>query len=477
MYCRRCGATLHQGVVICPECGARQRRGISSVRCARCGQRVSLGLTVCPHCGRDVHPAGPRWGLWLTGFAIIAVAALWGLGELPIERIRTEVASARTRVAAVVQFLGPVATPTARVSTPQALAELPDKPTEAPPEEEETAAVEAATAAVPEVEPTAAVTVEPTADMAARATQTAAAQPTSIPTPSPTLEPTATPSPMPTATLTPEPTATPTAAPTQAPAPAGRVTYKVRSGDTLSGIAARYGISWQDLATANGLTSRSTLRNGQELVIPVPGSAPAAAPNAAALSPSGAYKVKSGDSLSTIAAQFGMTWQELATANGLTAKSRLNVGQELVIPGKGGPTQALPTASPVPAPTSRPEPTVVALLSAPVLVNPADQASASGGSAFIELVWRFPEPGGLPAGAGYRVAILWTENGEPKEYLVPVTTATSIRMPSWLWQKADQPTRMYTWSVRLVETTTDGQGRERDILLSPSSETRTLYWY
>ena len=70
MYCRRCGATLHQGVVICPECGARQRRGISSVRCARCGHRVSLGLTVCPHCGRDVHPAGPRWGLWLTGFAV-----------------------------------------------------------------------------------------------------------------------------------------------------------------------------------------------------------------------------------------------------------------------------------------------------------------------------------------------------------------------------------------------------------------------
>ena len=101
MYCRRCGAPLHQGVVVCPECGARQRHSLSSVRCARCHGRVPLGLTVCPHCGRDVRSAGPRWGLWLAGLAVIAVAALWGLGELPVERMMEDIGAARDRMIAV----------------------------------------------------------------------------------------------------------------------------------------------------------------------------------------------------------------------------------------------------------------------------------------------------------------------------------------------------------------------------------------
>ncbi len=77
MYCKRCGTPLHTGVVICPECGARQRRQASSVRCASCHGRVPLTLSVCPRCGRDVRPAGPRWGLWLA--AAIAMVA-WCFG-------------------------------------------------------------------------------------------------------------------------------------------------------------------------------------------------------------------------------------------------------------------------------------------------------------------------------------------------------------------------------------------------------------
>lgn len=472
MYCRRCGAALHEGVVICPECGARQRRGISSVRCARCGQRVPLGLTVCPHCGRDVHPAGPRWGLWLAGFAVIALAAFWGLGELPIDRIGAGVASARSRVAQVVQFLGPVASPAAvpsRTATPQALAALPDKPTSTPtevaPEEENVPAApgESATGeAVGTTTGAGSPTLEPLPTEA-----------TATPTATQTLEPTATPSPTPTQTPTTAPPAATSTAP--APAPAGRVTYQVRSGDTLSSIAARYGIEWQELARANGLTSGSMLRIGQELVIPVPGSAPAAAPTAAPKSAGTTYKVKSGDSLSSIAAQFGLTWQDLAAANGLTAQSRLNVGQELIIPGTGGATQPIPAVPPAPTPTASPAPTAVPLLPAPALVSPADQVPYQGGTAFIELMWQPVD--GVPPGAGYRVTIQWTEQGGPMEYQVPLTTAHSIRMPAWLWQRADQPTRRYTWSVRVVQTTTDGHGGEKDLLLSPSSETRTLYWY
>jgi hypothetical protein len=62
------------------------------------------------------------------------------------------------------------------------------------------------------------------------------------------------------------------------------------------------------------------------------------------------------------------------------------------------------------------------------------------------------------------------------EYSDMRTTGKSIRMPLWLYGKADQPARQYTWSVRVVQAVTDGQGGQKDILLSPSSSARVLYW-
>ncbi len=76
------------------------------------------------------------------------------------------------------------------------------------------------------------------------------------------VEPSAEPSAEPTAEggATPRPTARPTA---DAPA-----TYKVRSGDTLSGIASVYGTTWQELAELNGIDDPRRLRVGQELKLP-----------------------------------------------------------------------------------------------------------------------------------------------------------------------------------------------------------------
>jgi LysM repeat protein len=55
--------------------------------------------------------------------------------------------------------------------------------------------------------------------------------------------------------------------PTATPVPANAVRYKVKGGDTLSGIAARYGTTVKKLKAANGLTS-NTIHAGQVLVIP-----------------------------------------------------------------------------------------------------------------------------------------------------------------------------------------------------------------
>lgn len=56
--------------------------------------------------------------------------------------------------------------------------------------------------------------------------------------------------------------------------PATSQTYITQPGDTLSEIAARFNVTTQELAEANGITDSASIRPGQELVIPVPGTPP-----------------------------------------------------------------------------------------------------------------------------------------------------------------------------------------------------------
>jgi LysM repeat protein len=87
-------------------------------------------------------------------------------------------------------------------------------------------------------------------------------------TPRPTTAPTITPAPTPTLELTPPPTVAPTAPPTAAPTPTSAVTsYRVVAGDTLTGIAARFGTTVQAIVDLNKLTT-TNLRIGQLLRIP-----------------------------------------------------------------------------------------------------------------------------------------------------------------------------------------------------------------
>ena len=116
----------------------------------------------------------------------------------------------------------------------------------------------------------------------------------------------------------------PAAAPA-APAASAPTTYAVQAGDALASIAARVGLNWQTLAQWNGLSGKSILQVGQVLRLTAP-TQPAVAANTPAPA---VYRVRSGDSLSSIAARFGLTWQTLAQINGLDRTSVLRVGQTL----------------------------------------------------------------------------------------------------------------------------------------------------
>lgn len=128
--------------------------------------------------------------------------------------------------------------------------------------------------------------------------------------------------------------------PVRAAPSAATTTYIVQPGDTLTRIAARYGLSVSQLAATNGLHRNSWVYAGQRLTIP-------GAPQSPAPAPSGTeYVVRPGDTLVSIAARYGVGVSELATLNGLYWNSWLYVGQRLTIPGR----QTAPAPDPAPQP-------------------------------------------------------------------------------------------------------------------------------
>ena len=95
--------------------------------------------------------------------------------------------------------------------------------------------------------------------------------------------------------------------------------YKVRSGDTISGISRKFGLSnISTLIAVNGISNVRQLKSGQNLKIP----------SADGL----VHSVKSGDSLSSLSVKYGVTVEDLLDVNDLESQV-LTAGQTLFIPG------------------------------------------------------------------------------------------------------------------------------------------------
>jgi len=120
----------------------------------------------------------------------------------------------------------------------------------------------------------------------------------------------------------------------------GWVLYRVRPGDALAGIAARYGVDPRHIMWSSGLRN-DRLQVGQELRIPL-----VAAEERPPRVPPGveAYRVRPGDTLASLAQRFGLSPLELVSANpSLESLDRLVVGSVLYIPkGAKGLLVALP---------------------------------------------------------------------------------------------------------------------------------------
>ncbi len=132
--------------------------------------------------------------------------------------------------------------------------------------------------------------------------------------------------------------------------------HVVRRGETTWGIAMQYGTSVAAIAEANGLSNPSRIFGGTRVVIPgvtasVTTPPPAAAPSAPTPTTGGevVHVVKRGESTWGIAMQYGTSVAAIAEANGLSDPSRIFGGMRLVIPGGTPAPRVGQPAAPLPA--------------------------------------------------------------------------------------------------------------------------------
>ncbi len=126
------------------------------------------------------------------------------------------------------------------------------------------------------------------------------------------------------------------------PTPTPSYEYAVQEGETLWSISVRNEIDFFELLYLNQLDEESLLRPGQMITLRLrPGEAPPPTPT-----PQMQHIVREGDTLLGIALRYGLTMDELAALNGISTSKLLQIGEKLWIRPPASPTPPLPQEMP-----------------------------------------------------------------------------------------------------------------------------------
>jgi membrane-bound lytic murein transglycosylase D len=174
--------------------------------------------------------------------------------------------------------------------------------------------------------------------------------------------------------------------------------HKVKSGENLAMVAARYGTTVRAVQDANRMGKSTLIRAGQSLLIPGRGVPSRSVRDEFEWNGKDAltHRVRRGDTLSRIAGLYNVPAAAIQAANALKNPNRLSVGQELTIPvaGRASDPEANAQTAPDPAPAA------IAPISPPVVVPATRSMLAQNNS---EALGRVPSTAHIVAQARLQI--------------------------------------------------------------------------
>jgi len=233
-----------------------------------------------------------------------------------------------------------------------------------------------------------------------------------------------------------------------APNAANAGAYMVKPGDTIYSIARELHVSVRSLIDANQLQAPFAVTPGQRLSLPG----------------SGFYVVAKGDNLSMIAKKSGVPFGTLARMNGLVAPYVLQVGQKLLLPAGAAPANAVavasaaPSPSPTVAPVPLPAPPVPSVSSAP-LPPPPGAAPAATAPQVVSV-----SPNATPA-VPVPAPIAPAAATPPVSAPISTPTQTAVLPVAPLPAPPAQSGRGFIWPLKgdvILEYGTTGHGQHND---------------
>ncbi|WP_425864276.1 LysM peptidoglycan-binding domain-containing protein [Arthrobacter sp. TWP1-1] len=126
-----------------------------------------------------------------------------------------------------------------------------------------------------------------------------------------------------------------------------KISHTVAAGDTVSAIAAKYGVSTESVLARNKLSASSIIHPGK--VLSISGATAAEAPSTSTATASTSYTVRAGDTLSGIAADHKISLSNIFSLNGLSGSSVIHPGQKVKV---GGQAAQAPASNTTKAPAA-----------------------------------------------------------------------------------------------------------------------------
>ncbi|MEZ4863952.1 MAG: LysM peptidoglycan-binding domain-containing protein [Caldilineaceae bacterium] len=279
------------------------------------------------------------------------------------------------------------------------------------------------------------------------------------------------------ATQTPTTTPVPAPTPTNAPPTTSYIRHQVTTGETLLSIAGQYGISVAEIQSVNNLTNEF-IRAGDVLIIPVlqaVGSNSTPLLNQASISRF-QYTVKAGDTVVSIAVNFGSTVDDILAANNMSPRDIIRPGDVLVVPLRAAPDAVIASAAPVataPADTQSSAPVVdkPSIYVEPRLIGPTEKETVARDEVVL-FRWISVD---LLADNEWYVLLIYPDGNAAQSLPSVWTKSTSYRLtpdyapPSGL--SAD-----YAWQVSVARVEIGVEGQIVLEAASPPSEVRHFTW-